>query len=65
MTPPGLVGVPGVTGFDAIDGRLVPTALVAVTVNVYGVPLLKGLTTAVSVVAPTLAVTPPGDDVTV
>ena len=40
-----LVGAPGVvagvTEFDAVDAVLVPTALVAVTVNVYVVPLLK------------------------
>jgi hypothetical protein len=43
-----IVGVPGtvagaigITLFDAVDGALVPIALVAVTVNVYAVPKLK------------------------
>ena len=33
--------VAGVTEFDAADAVLVPTEFVAVTVKVYGVPLLK------------------------
>ena len=33
--------VAGVTEFDAVDAVLVPTEFVAVTVKVYGVPLLK------------------------
>ena len=40
-----LVGAPGtpigVTEFDAVDDALVPAAFVAVTLNVYVVPLLK------------------------
>jgi hypothetical protein len=33
----------GVTGFDGVEAELVPTALVAVTVNVYAVPLVSPL----------------------
>ena len=40
----------GVTGADATDGADVPCALVAVTVNVYAVPLVRPVT--VTVVAP-------------
>ena len=40
-----LVGAPGVvagvTEFDAVDAVLVPTEFVAVTVNVYAVPLVN------------------------
>ena len=54
----------GVTGADATDGAEVPCALVAVTVNVYAVPLLRPVT--VTVVAPlVVAVLPPGLAVTV
>jgi hypothetical protein len=44
-----LVGAPGttdVTGMEALDAGPVPTALVAVTVNVYAVPLVRPVTTA-------------------
>ena len=34
----------GVTAFEAVDCGLVPTALVAVTRNVYAVPLVSPLT---------------------
>ena len=37
-------GAVGVTAADAADGGEVPTALVAVTVNVYAVPLVKPAT---------------------
>jgi hypothetical protein len=54
----------GVTLFDAVEVGPVPTALVAVTLNVYGVPPISPLT--VTVVAPlVLAVMPPGEEVTV
>ncbi len=44
----GGVGVAlGVTAFVGADAGLVPTALVAVTVNVYGVPLVRPDTVAV------------------
>ena len=36
----------GVTAFDAAEAGPVPTALVAVTVNVYAVPLVSPLTVA-------------------
>ncbi len=35
------------TAFDATDSALVPTALVADTVNVYAVPLVSPVTVAV------------------
>ena len=34
----------GVTGLEALEALLVPTMLVAVTVKVYGVPLVKPVT---------------------
>ena len=34
----------GVTEFDGAEAALVPAPLVAVTVQVYGVPLARGLT---------------------
>jgi hypothetical protein len=58
--------VAGVTATDAGDGGEPPTAFVATTRNVYGVPLVSPDTVAVVVVAPVVvAVRPPGDDVTV
>ena len=39
----GAVTAPGVTGLEAAEGGLVPTELVAVTVNVYVVPLVSPL----------------------
>ena len=46
-----MVGAPGtvagVTVFDAVDGALVPTALVAVTVQLTGVPFVRPVTTIV------------------
>lgn len=36
--------VAGVTEFDAVDETLVPTAFVAVTVNVYAVPFVRPVT---------------------
>ena len=41
LTTPDNVGVPGVTAALAADAGEVPTALAAVTVNVYAVPLVK------------------------
>jgi hypothetical protein len=41
---PGAVGAAGVTGLEAADSALVPTALVADTVNVYGVPFVRPVT---------------------
>jgi hypothetical protein len=52
------VAVPGVTGADGALGALVPTLLVAVTVNVYAVPFVSPVT--VSGLLPPLAVAPPG-----
>ena len=52
---------PGVTLFEAADDGLVPTAFVAVTVKVYGVPLVRPVT----MIGPPVAdpVMPPGEDV--
>ena len=62
-----IVGAPGtaagVTEFDADDAVLVPELLVAVTVNVYAVPLVRPVTVMGD--EEPLAVMPPGDDVTV
>jgi hypothetical protein len=62
-----MVGAPGtvagVTLLEAAEAAPVPTPLVAVTVKVYGVPLLSPLTVR-GLPAP-LPVTPPGVDVTV
>ena len=62
-----LVGAPGtvagVTLFEAADAAPVPALLVAVTVKVYAVPLVKPPTTT-GEVAP-LPVNPPGLEVTV
>ena len=57
------VGIGGVTLFDAADAGPVPEAFVAVTVNVYAVPLVNPVTT-IGEPAP-LAVIDPGLDVTV
>ena len=58
--------VAGVTLFDGADGALGPTPFVAVTVNVYVVPLLRPVITCVVAVVPALLSTPPaGLDVTV
>ena len=54
----------GVTAVDADDAAESPTALLATTENVYAVPLVKPDT--VTDVAPVVvAITPPGEDVTV
>ena len=62
-----MVGAPGcpsgVTLLDEAEAELVPTKLVAVTVKVYAVPLVKPLTT-IGEVAP-LPVKLPGLEVTV
>jgi hypothetical protein len=61
------VGAPGVvTGviaLDALDAELAPAPFVAVTVNVYWVPLVKPVN--VSDVPVVVALMLPGDDVTV
>src|SRR5947209_20508256 len=55
VTPVGAPGtVIGVTAFDGADGGPVPTALVAVTVKVYDVPLLRPVTRCVVAVVPAL-----------
>jgi hypothetical protein len=60
--PPGTVA--GVTAVEGSDAAPVPTALVAVTVKVYDVPLVRPLT--VQDVAPVVVqVLLPGDEVTV
>ena len=55
--------VAGVTEFDAADAVLVPTEFVAVTVNVYAVPLLKPVIVIGDDVL--VAVNPPTFEVTV
>ena len=60
--------VAGITAEDADDAALVPTEFVAVTVNVYEVPLVKPDTVQAAVIGlPVLdvQVKPPGDDVAV
>ena len=59
----GASGPVGVTAVDAADGTLLPTALVAMTVNVYGVPFVRPVTVHDRVVV--VHVRAPGDDVTV
>ncbi len=59
----GTFGAVGVTAVDAADGTLLPTALVAITVNVYGVPFVRPVTVHDRVVV--VHVRAPGDDVTV
>ena len=59
-----MTGTVGVTAADAAEATLVPLAFVAVTVNVYAVPLVSPVT--VATMAPVVvAVLPPGDEVTV
>jgi len=58
-------GPVGVTAVDAAEAGPVPAALVAVTVNVYEVPLLRPVTVADVGVTDAVAVAPPGDAVTV
>lgn len=67
-TTDGTVGadgtVTGVTAVDGADAGPVPMALVAVTVNVYGVPLVRPCTKQVKAVV-VVQVSPPGSAVTV
>ena len=62
-----IVGGPGtaagVTLFEGADAGPVPTAFAAVTVKVYGVPLVRPLTMRGE--AGPLALKPPGEEVTV
>jgi len=55
--------VAGVTGLDGADGALLPTAFVAMTVNVYEVPFVRPFTGQLVVAVE--QVKPPGDEVTV
>jgi hypothetical protein len=55
----------GFTALDGWDALLVPTAFVAVTVKVYQTPLESPVTVADVADPPAVAVTPPGDEVTV
>jgi len=60
----GMIGA-GVTLFEESE-TLLPVALVAVTVKVYAVPLVRPVTTWISPVVPALLSTPPaGDELTV
>ena len=58
-------GPSGVTLFEAAEAGPLPAALVAVTVKVYELPLLRPVTMALVVLPPTELVIPPGDAVTV
>jgi hypothetical protein len=53
----------GVTLLEALEAELVPTALVAVTVKVYGVPLVSPVTVTGELLP--VPVMLPGEDVTV
>ncbi len=64
ITGVGMPGTPfGVTAFDGADGGPVPSAFVAVTVNVYVVPSFSRVTPVGLVLPETWA--PPGETVTV
>ena len=56
--------VPGVTAVEAAEAAELPWALVATTVKVYAVPLVKRLMRQVVAVV-VLQVRPPGEEVTV
>jgi hypothetical protein len=63
-TPVGAPGVViGVTDADAVEAAEFPAALVAITVNVYAVPLVRPVT--VQEVVALVQVNAPGDEVTV
>jgi hypothetical protein len=63
VTPVGTDGVvAGVAAAEGAEGFPEPTALVAATVNVYGVPLVSPVTA--QVVPAVVQVKPPGDEVT-
>ena len=63
-TPVGAPGVvTGVTDADAVEAAEFPAALVAITVNVYAVPLVRPVT--VQEVVALVQVNAPGDEVTV
>ena len=55
--------VAGVTEFDAADATDSPTAFVAVTLNVYAVPLVKPVTVNEVLLPVPVAVRDPGVDV--
>ena len=57
--------VPGVTAFDGAEAGLGPMAFAALTVNVYEVPLVRPVTIALDADPATVAVLPPGVEVTV
>src|SRR5437588_12102405 len=55
----------GVTALEGEEAALLPKTFDAVTVNVYGVPLVRSCTVVLVVVAGTVADWPPGEAVTV
>jgi hypothetical protein len=65
MTEVGAVGVPTTMLLEGAEAGPVPAAFVAVTVKVYAVPLVSPITMALLALPPALAVTAPGEDVTV
>ena len=64
-TGAGGTGATGVTLLEASEAGLLPIALVATTVNVYAVPLVRPVTVALVAGAVTMAEPPAGEDVTV
>jgi len=54
----------GMTAFEGVDAALSPCAFLATTVKSYEVPFVKPVTVAVVAGAVTVAVFPPGLDVT-
>ena len=59
------VGAAGVPVLDVAEAEPVPSAFVAVTMNVYPTPLERPVTTALVAPGPAVAVKPPGFAVTV
>src|SRR6478735_2440904 len=66
ITPAGADGsVAGVTAGEGFEAAEMPTALVALTVNVYGTPFERLMSEALVLSAETLTEAPPGEAVTV
>ena len=59
------VGAAGVTEAEETDAGEVPTVFIAVTANVYGVPLVSPVTVHVVAGAVAVQVAPPGEAVAV
>ena len=64
-TPDGASGGPlGIVALEEVEGTLLPAALLAPTRNLYVVPLVSPVTTALRADPPTVAVRFPGVEVT-